>query len=331
MWLCNVRAQTVSFLEVMQQDSALDIYLEADWKNLARHKKEKAYQDAEISYMIGFQDPCTMKAKLRTRGHMRLDICSFPPLKLKINKDDLHAHNLSEWNEIDIVNHCHDTDGHNQLVLKEYLAYKLWELVSPHYFRTQLIRLHYINPDGTEEHEDAYAFLVEHPEELCHRLNARRINTKVISQAAIEKTPFLKATLFQFMIGNTDWYIPTRHNLEFLGIPGNKFLVTIPYDFDYSGMVNASYAAAHESLGLSSVTVRFYQGWCHTEEEVREQLKIFLEQKENILAMPGKIEGMNEKTIKECVNYLQGFFDVIENPKKLENQVLKHCNMWPPY
>jgi hypothetical protein len=330
LWLCFLEAQTPSFIELMKQDSAMDVYLCLDWKELAKHKKEKAYQDASVAYMLKDQDPCTLKAKVRTRGHMRLDICSFPPLKLKIDKDELAAHHLSDWNEMDIVNHCFETEGHDQLLLKEYLAYKLWELVSPYHFRTQLIRLHYLNPDNTEAHDNAYAFLVENPEELCNRLGSRRIKTKVISQMAIEKIPFLRACLFEFMIGNTDWYIPTRHNLEFVGVEGYKLLVPIPYDFDYSGMVNAPYAVANENLHLSSVVVRFYQGWCHTTEEVNEELKVFHEQKQNILGMPYRIEGLDEKSIRQCVAYLQDFYDIIENPKKLENQIVKHCGMWPP-
>ncbi len=48
-----------------------------------------------------------------------------------------------------------------QYILKEYLAYKLWELVSPDYFRTQLVHIHYTNPDGTDAHDPSYAFFVE--------------------------------------------------------------------------------------------------------------------------------------------------------------------------
>lgn len=76
---------------------------------------------------------------------------------------------------MDIINHCEESDMHDQLLLKEYLAYKLWELVSPYYFKVQLIRLHYLKPDGTKAHETAYAFLMENTEELVARLGARKI------------------------------------------------------------------------------------------------------------------------------------------------------------
>ena len=325
----QLRAQSVSFLHEMEQDSVVDVYLRMDWKNLEKHKKDKAYLPSTVCCKIPAKDSLAMSAKVRTRGHMRLEICDYPPLKLKIDKDELAKCHLSSFNEMDIVNHCEENESSNQLLLKEYLAYKLWELVSPNYFKTKLIRLHYQNLDGIEVHETAPAFLLENTEEMVKRLDGREVKTSIISKSAIDRQPFLRTCLFEFMIGNTDWYIPTRHNLEFIGIPGYQLLVTVPYDFDYSGLVHAPYAIPHETLKLPDVAIRYYQGWCHTEAEVRGQLQVFLDQKQKILEMPYHIPGLNEKSIHQAADYLQDFFDIIENPKKLENQIIKHCDMWP--
>jgi len=320
--------QSLSFLHEIQQDSATDIYLRLDWKNLEKHKKEKAFKPSSVCCTFPSLDSLTLNAKVRTRGHMRLEICDYPPLKLKFDKKDLSKYHLSNFNELDIVNHCEQNEAHDQLVLKEYLAYKLWELVSPHYFKTQLIRLHYQDVDGTEVHKPSPGFLIENPEELCSRLDARGVNNKLMSKAAIDRQPFLRLCLFEFMIGNTDWYIANRHNIEFVGVPGYHLLVTIPFDFDYSGLVHAPYAVPNEAIKYTDVAIRYYQGWCHTESEVRGQLQIFLDQKEKILALPYHIQGLNEKSIHQAVDYLQDFFNIIENPKKLKSQVLEHCDMW---
>ncbi|HJW31548.1 MAG TPA: hypothetical protein VJ508_20100 [Saprospiraceae bacterium] len=324
-------SQSPSFLHYISRDSAVDLYLKLDWKLLERKKFDKTYRDAVVQFFGTHQDTISLQAKVRTRGHMRLDICSFPPLKLKIEKDDLARHKLSNLNEMDVVEHCHNSDADDQLLLKEFMAYKLWELVSPNYFKTQLIRLHYVNPDGSEAHEPGYSFVKEDVSEMASRLNGRIIKTKVISRDAVEHTPFLLTCLFEFMIGNTDWYIPTRHNLEFLGIPGCTLLTAIPYDFDYSGLVNAPYAVHDPSLNLGESTTRsrYYQGWCESEDAVANQLQIFLKQKDNILAMPSHIRGLDAKNIKSCTDYLTSFFEIIENPKKLNNQIIRHCDMWP--
>jgi hypothetical protein len=321
--------QQTSLLEEIKQDSALDLYITQDWKTLEKKKKEKTYQTAEVRFIANDLDTKIMPANVRTRGNMRLEICSLPPLKLKFEKSDLAKNGFSPMNEMDIVQPCHEDKQYYQLILKEYLAYKLWELVSPYYFKTQLVRIHYANPDGSSAHDPSYGFLVENTEELVDRLAGRRNKTPVISSNAVDKAPMLKVALFQFMIGNTDWNIQNRHNLDFVVLPGHQLLVTIPYDFDYSGLVGAPYAVHHESLELTSVHSRYYQGTCYSASEVEESLKIFHAQKLNILNMPGKIQGLDEREGKEARVYLNAFFEIIENPKKLENQVIKHCDMWP--
>ncbi len=325
----HVFAQPVSFLHTLERDQPADLYLTLDWRKLEKTKKEKAYVPASVKCMLTPRDSMLLPAKVRTRGHMRLNICSLPPLKLKIDKSGLDQYHLCSLNEMDIVHHCHESDQYDQYLLREYLAYKIWELVSPYYFSTRLVRMHYLAPDGSEAHASATAFLVENEEELLDRLQGRQIKTAIINHAALDRESFLRACLFEFMIGNTDWYIPTRHNLEFIGIPGKPLLQTIPYDFDYSGLVNAPYAAHHESLNLSVITIRYYQGWCHTEEEVRQQLQVFLDQKEKILQLPYRIPGLDERSIRHVVEYLKGFYEIVENPKKLQNQVIRHCDMWP--
>lgn len=322
-------AQTESFLQDIKQDSAIDLYLTLNWKDMERHKKNQAYLPAQVKLMTPHGDSLHLDLKVRTRGHMRLDICSYPPVKLKFDKSELAKHSLSSLNEMDLVHHCRDGDQYDQYLLREYMCYRLFELISPYHFHVQLVRLHYDNPTGAEAHETSYAFLVENPEELVDRLQSKLNNNKIVTSAAVERLLFLRMCLFQFMIGNTDWYLPLRHNIEFIGVPGFRLLVTVPYDFDYSGIVDAPYAAHHESLKLPSVTIRYYQGWCQTEDEVKDAVKIFEDQKEKILSMCDHIQGFSERSKKYTKDYLEDFFTIIENPRKLENQIIKHCDMWP--
>ena len=81
--------QNISLLQEIKQDSAVDLYLALDWKELEKNKKEKAFCPAKVNLETLDGDSVTMDAKVRTRGHMRLDICSFPPIKLKFDKSDL--------------------------------------------------------------------------------------------------------------------------------------------------------------------------------------------------------------------------------------------------
>jgi hypothetical protein len=325
----DLHAQLPSLLEEIKQDSAVDLYLTLDWKNIEKHKNDKIYVPASLAFHTLAGDSMSLTLKARTRGHMRLGICSFPPIKLKFEKGELARHSLSSLNEVDLVHHCHEGDQYDQFLLREYMAYKLYELISPYSFHVQLVRVHYLDTDGAEAHETSYAFLIENAEELVTRINAKLNKNTIISKNAIDKEHFLKVCLFEFMIGNTDWYIPTRHNLEFIGVPDHKLLIAVPFDFDYSGLVSTSYAIPHETLKLPSVEMRYYQGWCQTPEEVTCALKVFIDHKQDFLEMSHHIQGFNERSVKHVNGYLEDFFSIIENPKKLENQIVRHCDMWP--
>lgn len=324
-----VHSQDTSLLNTIHRDASIDLYLRLDWKSIEKNKKEKVYREAEFQLALDHGDSIIIPANVKTRGNMRLELCSMPPLKIKLEKSALAAKGFSDMNEFDVVQPCHESTEYEQYLLREYLAYKLWELVSPYAFKVQLVQLHYLDPSGRDEHTVAYGFLIENIEEFVDRFSGRRNKTPVISRNAVDRDPLLTMFLFEFMIGNTDWNIQNRHNLEFAVIPGHTFLVPIPYDFDYSGVVNAPYAAHPESLELTAITSRYYQGWCYTEEDVQSALAIFKEKKDRILHLPYTIEGLDDKSKKWCSDYLSGFFDIIENPKKLENQVIRHCDMWP--
>ena len=322
-------AQAPSFLSSISQDSAIDIALTLDWKTLGRKKKDKAYLPAVISMRYPGADSLSLPMKVRTRGHMRLEICSQPPLKLKFAKEELARLYLSDHNEVDLVHPCHSGELYEQMILKEYLAYKLYQVISPVSFNVQLIRLKHLDAEGSESMEDTYAFLVEHTEELVERIGGREHNVPVISQHAVDRKALLRVCLFQYMIGNTDWYVKNRHNLEFIVVPGHSLLVPVPFDFDYSGLVNAPYAAHHESIDLPSVTIRYYQGRCESDEEVNMAIREFMEKKEELLRTCDQIQGLNARTAQQAKAYLQDFFEIIEHPKKVENSIIRHCDLWP--
>lgn len=326
--LSNLTAQEYSVFQLMKSDSVTHLYLTLNWKELEKDKKEKAYLPAHVMFETG-GEKISMEIKVRTRGHMRLNICFYPPLKLKFEKSALSERSLKDHNEIDLVHRCQSGDSYQQYILKEYLAYKLFQVLSPLSFNVQLVRIHYLNPNGTTAYESSLGFVVEHTEELVDRLGGQRIKTPIISQHSVDKESMLRTSVFQFMIGNTDWSFRTRHNLEFLAVPGYSLLVTIPYDFDYSGLVSATYAAHHQDIGLPHVANRFYQGKCYPPEMTMKVINEFVAKKEEILSIPRTIYGIDDKVLRHVNDYLLEFFNILEDNKKLKHQIIDHCDKWP--
>ena len=69
---------------------------------------------------------------------------------------------------------------------------------------------------------------------------------------------------FQFLIGNTDFSSTNQHNEKLIYLKGNDAIIPIPYNFDMSGLVDASYAVVSqvqgEVLDITSVRQRLYRG-----------------------------------------------------------------------
>ena len=63
-------------------------------------------------------------------------------------------------------------------------------------------------------------------------------------------------SVFQYMVGNTDWSMVRFHNVEVSRTPRGVY-VPVPYDFDWTGLVSTRYARPNEGLGIRSVRQRF--------------------------------------------------------------------------
>jgi len=76
---------------------------------------------------------------------------------------------------------------------------------------------------------------------------------------------------------------------------------------------------------LGNVRERLFRGFCRSEEEFYEDLKVFRKQKETILAMYQALPNQSEKERKRGLTYLTQFFEIIDNPKKVKREFVKGC------
>jgi len=126
--------------------------------------------------------------------------------------------------------------------------------------------------------------------------------------------------IFQYMIGNTDWAVPKNHNVKLIVDKEDSTAkpYVVPYDFDYSGLVNADYAMPAPALNLENVTQRMYRGFPRTMDELDAVLKIYKQQKENIYSLIKNFEPLDKKNKKEMMYYLDNFYEIINNPQKVQ-------------
>ncbi|NLA49648.1 MAG: hypothetical protein GX876_09325 [Bacteroidales bacterium] len=312
---------------LFDSDELLDIELRFNITQYRKKRDKSEYLDAILTYHIGPDDSIIKQLKVRPRGESRLTICDYPPLLLNFKKNDAVQGEFNKVDKIKMVTHC-SAGGENNL-LREFLVYKIYNVLTEYSFRVRLLRVSYINskkPDRKAIRE--FAFLIEPVKSLAKRTNSTEVETAHVTQLHIKRKIMDRMAIFNYMIGNTDWSVPIRHNTITMtegSYVGRESAIIIPYDFDYAGVVNTHYAIPFEGLGLESVRDRRYLGVCRTEEEFSEALVEFMEKKEEIYRVINDFPYLGGKSKKDMINYLEGFYRSIDKRNSIINALRKEC------
>lgn len=253
--------------------------------------------------------------ELSLRGRYRRMKCTeMPPLKLHFKKKDLEKAGLSTFNDMKLVTLCMDDDKQaEELLLREYLAYKLYNQLTPVSYRVQLLEISYrdINTGSTNRQ---LGFLIEDTAQLRSRIAASKVEEEIVTEPGLFDPEYRKiAGVFQYMIGNADWGITKSRNVKY--ISKNEKIIPVPYDFDFSALVNASYAVIANDYGQSSFQDRVYLGFEDNVEELETTLDYFEEKKDDLLNTVKDFKLLNAGTRREMLDYLENFFKDIRSIK----------------
>jgi hypothetical protein len=132
----------------------------------------------------------------------------------------------------------------------------------------------------------------------------------------MEPEGFDLMAMFMFMIGNPDYSVAGRHNVKILGMEGfgSRGYTPVPYDFDYCGLVNASYAIPAEELGITTIRERLFRGLCREEEAYQKAILHINEQREEILELIQSFEYLKASERDDMIGYLESYFSMSEDP-----------------
>jgi len=305
----------------VESTDTLYMEIETDVKDLLKTMYEEEYRDAALRYRNAAGEMESAEIELRTRGNSRKEICYFPPLKIKFDKDWLRERGLNpKLRDIKLVVQCSGGKRYEEYLLREFLAYRLYEIHSPFSLRTRLLHLRIIDSEGKRKAYDHYAFLLEDIDEMAARWSGLEINRESIRSSMLEDDPLMVLALFQYMIGNSDWSIPNLHNLKCIKLPMHIRMAPVPYDFDYSGLVNSSYAVPHESFPVSNVRQRFYRGPTCLLKDLEELIPFFMEKRQAVTELCEQFDYLPENNRKDMVDYLDEFYELLEKPEQAQRE-----------
>jgi hypothetical protein len=142
----------------------------------------------------------------------------------------------------------------------------------------------------------------------CRELEVKKLHTEMTNRQYMTLV-----AMFQYMISNTDWSVPGDHNIKLIQLRDSTAAkpYAIPYDFDYSGLVNAEYAVPDEMLGTTTVRERVYRGFPRTMEEIKETSAIFLSKKQEIYDLVRNFAPLEKKDKDDMIRFLDEFYNEI--------------------
>jgi hypothetical protein len=314
-------------LDIFDNPTPLDIVLRADFKALVKNKLKEEYQPAYFQMMFNDTVELSRNIKIKPRGNFRKRHCFMPPLKLNFSKKEAFSRQFEEFDKMKMVLDCKRNKGYEQYLLSEYYAYKIQNIITEYSLRVRLMKVSYRDSSGRYKDATRFAFIIESMDEMNQRLQTIELERKGIRDVKTDRKVLAEAYLFQYLIGNTDWSIPMLHNIHILKStdPTKPNPYVVPYDFDYAGIVNTSYAVPNKELGTESVRERVYRGVCPINKQLEAARQAILGKKQEIIDLYEQDLYLSKRNKTQSISYIKEFFEILENDNAFDWKILSKC------
>ena len=318
---------------LFQSDAILDVRIEAPLRTILSERPFDEELPATFHYTNSAGEAVTFEIKMRTRGKFRRkeEICRFPPMRLNFKTSQTKGTLFHKQDKVKLVTHCQSTSRYEQSILREFMAYRILNVMTDASFRVRLMRITYVDTEGKRRDKTRFGFIIEHRDRLARRLQMPVLDVPKIHARTLQREYASTASIFHYLIGNTDYSsvrgvegAPCCHNHVLFGNE-NEPIWSIPYDFDQAGLVDAKHAGANPRFRLRSVRQRLYRGRCMHNDLVDKTVTEFVDKRDEILRVIGDPDVASKSTIKKMTKYVEQFYKTISKPRSVESKLIKNC------
>lgn len=321
--------------KLFESDTNLEITLSAPWERFMDEKDNEEPYAAVIEYTDSNGESRRHDATVARRGITRQRVCEFPPIELRVEKEDVKDSTLRGQKKLKLVTHCRRSERYDQYYLLEMMAYRMFNVVTDFSFRVRPLTVTYRDSENGETHDSRFAFLIEDDSDAAKRNDMKKLDIGRIPLGRLEPGYAADVALFQYMIGNVDWSPligpdagDCCHNMAPIApkpLGEDNHIWPLPYDFDSSGLVDAPYAEPPASVDARSVTERVYRGYCAHNEALGGARSKALERKDDIVAVLDSDPRLSERSRKKTGKYLEKYFDILEDDRDFERRIVRNC------
>jgi len=311
---------------LFQSQEPLTLKLKLSIKDVKKNTNDSTYMKSMLYYKNNSEAWDSLQIDLRARGNNRRENCYYVPLRLKFKKSITKETPFVGNKKLKLVLPCLLEANNDDYVVKEYMAFKLYEIVSPIHFKTRLANIDFIEEKGKRTKEnDMKGFLIEDIDNVAERLNGNEIKRRILPLQQ-DDLASVRNSFFQYMIANTDFSTTYNHNGKLLFV--DKKIVPVPYDFDMSGLVNTSYAVVSNiqniNLDIEEVTERAYKGYKRDFKVFEQVRKEFIDNKAKMFEVIDGLEKyfLDKRQFSNARSFIGDFFEILLDDKRFKRYIL---------
>ena len=311
--ISSASSQTQSLYSFLKNTDEVTIALSSELEQI-KEAFEKG--DSSIVGSVSISTNSGPSFELQTTfelgGKTRRKICRYPPVKFNYKKQELAQYNfIEDCDRAKIVVQCNTTGSMEQSIIMEKTIYDLYQVVSDYGRSAKIVQI------ADTKKKDLIGFLLEEDEDFEQRTKTEVIKNKTVATTILDRSEYIKMCLFQYMISNADWSARKGHNTDLYRRLTDDALIVVPYDFDYSGIINNNYAVAPENLPINTVTQRYFMDKNVTEGELMTGVAFFIEKEQSIFDVITSSAHLSNGSKKRMTKFIEGFYKTIKDEKKV--------------
>ena len=313
-------------------DKPLELTLVGNYKVISKDRDTLSTTEywGEVRMADGNGGELKIPVELRTRGHYRLANrnCSFVPLRLDFKKGEVKETIFNGQDKLKLVTHCNGNAMYEEYMIREYLAYKVHNLVTPRSYRARLARVTYVDSATNKPIETRNAVFLEHEDDVAKRMEGEVVEIRRALFDDVDPKQILEMSIFAAFIGHVDWSLAALHNVRLVR-QRNGNLMPVIYDLDFTGLVGTRYATPDPRLGIRNVRERLYRGPCKDPSELAEFFIPYFKNKDAILKLYDETPGLDGRYRNDTKAWLNQWFKMLETPRDAKFLFKDNCKGAP--
>lgn len=321
-------------------DDILKVTIDAPIATLMDVRPDEAYLKGSFAFTDLDGTEKRVSLKLRTRGNYRRDPehCDFAPIRLNLVKGEVKDTLFDGQDKLKLVTHCRTWDQEfEEYVYREYLAYRMYQVLTDVSYRVRLLDITYYDTQKDKE-LNRVGFVIEDDGDVRDRNGLENVKVRYLEHQYYDPASASLVNLYEYMIGNTEYSLvnpePGKnccHNTDVVSESGGPPYLSLPFDFDFSGLVNAPYAEPNPKYPIWEVRRRYYRGQCSHNDVLPDTIELFQAKRDEInqvIESTASISADAARAARSVQGYIDAFYKIIDDKGSVKKRLLDECK--PP-